>query len=107
MAIEEVSVDELASALDGGARLFDVREPHEYTEAHAPGAVLIPLGTVAERVDEFRGDSPVYVICRSGARSMRACETLAAHGIEGINVSGGTLAWIASGREVSTGDSPA
>jgi rhodanese-related sulfurtransferase len=107
VAIDEVSVDELASALDAGARVFDVREPHEYTEGHVPGAVLVPLGTVDDQVDAFRGEGPMYVICKSGGRSMRALQALAAHDVVGINVAGGTLAWIDSGRAVVVGDSPA
>lgn len=107
MPIREVSVDDLAAALEQGARVIDVRELHEYLEAHVPGAVLVPLGTVPEQVDAFRGDGPTYVICRSGARSMRACDHVADHGIEVVNVAGGTLAWIDSGRDVVTGDQPA
>ena len=107
VAIDEVTVDDLADALDDGARVVDVREPSEYTDGHVPGAVLVPLGTVGDLLDEFGGDGDLYVICRSGARSMRACEELAANGIEAANVAGGTLAWIRSGRDVVTGDSPA
>ena len=107
MAVTEITADELADRIAAGEPLFDVRRPDEYESGHVPGAVLIPLDEVPDRVEEFPSDREFLVICRSGARSMRACETLAAHGIEGINVSGGTLAWIASGREVSTGDSPA
>lgn len=103
MAIEEVTVDQLADLLAEGARLIDVREPAEYDEARVDGGILIPLGTVPEHVDEFRGDGPVYVICRSGGRSMQACEFVAEHGIEAVNVAGGTLAWIASGRDVASG----
>lgn len=101
--IHEISVDELADRLADGARLIDVREPNEFVEAHVPGAAHIPLGAVPDRVDEFAGDGPTYVICRSGARSMSACEYAAAHGFDAVNVAGGTLAWIASGREIATG----
>jgi rhodanese-related sulfurtransferase len=106
MSIPEIDVDALADALAGGARLVDVRETHEYTDGHVPGAVLVPLGVVADHVDAFRGDGPTYVICRSGARSMRAAEFVAQHGVDVVNVAGGTLAWIDSGREVVTGDQP-
>ena len=71
VAIDEVSVDELASALDAGARVFDVREPHEYTEGHVPGAVLVPLGTVDDHVDEFRGEGPTVRHLPQRGRSMR------------------------------------
>jgi rhodanese-related sulfurtransferase len=103
MAITEIHVDELAERLAEGARLIDVREPSEYAEARVPGGVLVPLGTVPDQIDTFRGDGPVYVICRSGARSMQACEYVATLGIEAVNVTGGTLAWIRSGRDVAAG----
>lgn len=107
MAIAEVSIDELDAALQAGAaRLLDVREHDEYQAVHVPSAVLVPLGTVPDNVDTFRGDGPTYVICRSGARSMRAAEFLAEHGVDVINVEGGTMAWVQSGRGVATGDQP-
>ncbi len=103
MAIPEVSVDELEVLLDSAVRLVDVREPDEFAEAHVPGAVLVPLATVGEHLDRFAGEGPTYVICRSGARSMRACEVVSDHGIDVVNVAGGTMAWVASGRQFATG----
>lgn len=106
MAIAEVTVDELEPKLLSGALLIDVREIGEYQSGHLPGAVHVALGSVPDSIDSFRGDGPAYVVCRSGARSMRACEFLADHDIEAINVAGGTLAWIETGRSTVLGDSP-
>ncbi len=106
VGIPEIDVDELAGLVGGGVRLIDVREPDEYTSGHVAGAVSIPLGTVPDRIDDFRSDATTYVICRSGARSGRAVEFVAAHGVDAVNIAGGTLAWIESGREVVAGDSP-
>ena len=103
MPIREIDVDELATLLEQGARLIDVREPNEYEQARVPGAELVPLATVPDHLERFAIDRPTYVICRSGARSMRACEFVAPHGREVVNVAGGTLAWIDSGRPVDTG----
>jgi rhodanese-related sulfurtransferase len=103
MAIQEISVDELETLLTSGVRLIDVREPAEFEEARVAQAALVPLGTVPDNLDAFRGDGPVYVICRTGGRSMRACEFVAGYGIEAINVAGGTAAWLMSGRNVATG----
>ncbi|MGH9133944.1 MAG: rhodanese-like domain-containing protein [Ilumatobacteraceae bacterium] len=100
MAINEVDVEELSERLAAGSRLVDVREPDEYADGHVPGAVHVPLATVPDHVEQFRGDGPTYVICRSGARSLKACEFLADRGLDVVNVAGGTLAWQLSGREV-------
>jgi rhodanese-related sulfurtransferase len=107
MPIPEVGPDELEQALAGGAPLFDVRMHDEYEAGHVAGAVLIPLPEVPERVADFPTGVPVYLICRSGARSMRAAEFLEQFGVDGVNVAGGTLAWVQSGRPVVAGSDPA
>ena len=105
MSIIEANVSALEVALAAGARLVDVRETDEYEAGHVAGAVHIALGTVPQQVQAFEGDT-VYVICRTGARSKRACEFLAQQGVEAINVAGGTLDWLAGGRPVVTGSRP-
>jgi rhodanese-related sulfurtransferase len=102
MAIPEITVDELADRLATGAALIDVRRPEEYTAGHVPGATLLTLDTVPERLADV--PASVLVICRSGGRSLAACEYLVANGVEAVNVAGGTLAWLDSGREVVEGD---
>jgi rhodanese-related sulfurtransferase len=109
MASPEIGVDELATLLaaaDPDVRLIDVREVDEYQSGHVPCARLVVLGTVPENIDAFRGDGTAYVICRSGARSMRACEFLEAQGVAAVNIAGGTMAWQQSGRPLIMGDSP-
>jgi rhodanese-related sulfurtransferase len=105
MSVPEIQVDELEAVLAAGAPLFDVRQPDEYAEARVPGAVLVPLGDVPEAVDRFPTSGPVYVICRSGARSMKAAELLRANGVDAVNVAGGTMAWVTSGRSYDS-DAP-
>ncbi|HSL74836.1 MAG TPA: rhodanese-like domain-containing protein [Ilumatobacteraceae bacterium] len=99
--VSGISVQELA-ALGSAARVIDVREVHEWNDAHIEYAELIPLGTVPDRVAEFDGN-PTYVICRSGGRSARACEFLAAQGREVVNVTGGMLAWVDAGLATVSG----
>jgi rhodanese-related sulfurtransferase len=103
VSVYEIDVDELEGHHSGGAVVIDVREPHEYEEAHVPGAVLIPMGEVQERVDDFRQPGPIYLICATGARSRRVAEFLETQGIESINVVGGTMAWIDAGFPVDQG----
>lgn len=103
MAIEEISVEQLEPILGSGAFVLDVRNPDEHIEARVPGVVLIPLPELEARYVEIPPSDVVYVICRSGARSMKAAELLTSRGIDAVNVAGGTLAWIDSGRAVESG----
>lgn len=104
MDVPEITVDELQAVLAEGATVVDVREAEEYRVARVPGAVLIPLGEVADRLGEIPTDSRVYMICAKGGRSMAAAEFLRAAGTDAVNVSGGTDAWIEAGNTVQSGD---
>lgn len=101
---DEVTVDQLVIELERGATVIDVREVHEYLEAHVPGVRLVPLGTVADEVDALPTDDTLYVICHSGARSLRAADFLNANGLTAVSVAGGTSAWIQRGLDYDTGD---
>jgi len=105
MPVPHISIDELAVALASGALLYDVREPNEFQAGHVEGALPVPLGEVTDRVGDFAHDQPVYIICASGARSGRAVEYLRVNGIDAHNVSGGTIAWIESGKDTISGES--
>ena len=103
----EITVDELATRLEAGAVIVDVRQPDEYTGGHVPGAVLVPLNDVPDRLGELPTEGEVLVVCRTGGRSHVAAEYLIANGVQAVNVAGGTLAWVESGRDVVVGESPA
>ncbi len=106
MTVPEIDVEELAARLGAGAAIVDVRQPDEYEAGHVPTARLVPLATVPEHLDAFAADGEVFVICRSGGRSRTACEFLIEQGVAAVNVAGGTLAWLASGRDVIGGPLP-
>jgi len=101
--VPEVSVDEFAAAVELGATVLDVRTAEEVAEVRVPGVVHVPLDELPDRIDDVPEASPLYVICRSGARSARACEFLGGAGRTAVNVAGGTLAWVESGRDVERG----
>jgi rhodanese-related sulfurtransferase len=89
-----------------GAPLVDVRQPDEYDAGHVPGARRISLAEVALRVGEVPRDEPVYVICQTGARSLKAAQFYRASGIDARSVAGGTKAWVESGRLAARGPLP-
>ena len=107
--IPEIDIDELEHRRAGGAAVFDVREPDEYEEVRIPGAVLVPLASVPDAVEEFRAASQrtaVCVVCAVGGRSGQAVGFLRDRGVDAVNVAGGTNAWHQSGRPVDTGPAP-
>jgi rhodanese-related sulfurtransferase len=86
----------------GEAVLLDVRESYEWRAGHAPRAVHLPLSALtagAELPPEAR-ERPLIVICRSGNRSRRAAELLAARGAQAVDVTGGMRDWAGAGLPV-------
>jgi len=101
-AMQEMTVTELKQLLDSDAKdyvLVDVRNPNEYEIAQIPGAVLIPLpdiedGDGAAKIQEILNGHRLIVHCKSGMRSAKALGILKEKaGLDGINVTGGILAW--------------
>ena len=81
--------------------VIDVREPHEYSAGHVPGATLIPVNTVFARRDELPLDKEIIFVCGVGQRSALACEMAAAAGLSRLyNLEGGTEGWIKAGLPV-------
>jgi len=97
-----VSIHDLWAVIDAGgtAPIIDVREPVEYAAGHVPGARLVPLSTVPQLVGDLPVDRPVYLVCQVGARSAQAAQFLARHGVDAVNVEGGTGDWVAAGYPV-------
>ncbi|MBF4766754.1 rhodanese-like domain-containing protein [Nocardioides agariphilus] len=101
--MREIDIEQLATAIDGGAVVVDVRETAEYAEGHVPGARNIPMGHLTGRLGELDRSAVVHLICASGNRSAAMADVLGAHGFDAVNVTGGTGAWIRSGRRVDRG----
>ena len=97
--------DRLARPADGPAPiLVDVREPNEFADFRAEGAVLFPLSTFMLRHQSLPRDRELLMICRTGARSGQATAFLLANGWTTVaNVEGGTLAWVRAGLPARQG----
>jgi rhodanese-related sulfurtransferase len=102
--VPEIDIAEAARRHAAGAVVIDVRELDEYLEGHVPGAPLIALASVPERVHEVPSEGEVLVICKMGGRSRNAAAFLRGQGIDAINIAGGTVAWIEAGHRVVTGE---
>ena len=69
--------------------VLDVREVEEFEALHLEGARNFPLSQLADTYEQLDKTQPYYVICKSGIRSVRACQFLAEQGYEVVNVKGG------------------
>lgn len=99
--VANVSVSQLKALIDSGAKLavVDVREPSETAVGVIEGALLYPWnsGVLEAKHAELPSDRPIYVICRSGNRSVPASAFLAKNGHACVhNTEGGMLAWTAA-----------
>lgn len=85
---------------DGTAVLVDVRDEGEFAAGHAPGAVHLPLSSLAGGSAGLPAGRAPVLICRSGNRSRQAAELLAARGVSVPDVVGGMREWAALGLPV-------
>ena len=89
----------------GQVQVVDVREPGEFHGplGHVPGAVLMPLGQLAEGLTTLDRARPVVAVCRSGSRSARAVAMLQQAGFAQVaNLAGGMLRWRVDGGMVDS-----
>jgi sulfur-carrier protein adenylyltransferase/sulfurtransferase len=97
--VRRLSADKLRELLSAAAAaplLVDVREVREFSAGHLQGSVNIPLGELPQRLHEFSPDAAPVFICRSGGRSLAACQlALRANVASPANLEGGLLAWAA------------
>jgi glyoxylase-like metal-dependent hydrolase (beta-lactamase superfamily II)/rhodanese-related sulfurtransferase len=81
--------------------VVDVRQRHEYTAGHLPGARNVELGSLPD-VDLPAG--PVAVMCGHGERSMTAASLLQRAGRRDVTVlTGGPDDWASAHGELETG----
>lgn len=119
--IQELSVAQLAALVKTTEpRVIDVREPSEFVAGYLPNAVNIPRGVLEMQLPSHPAvqgifsdpvqalgelaKEPLYLICRSGARSALAAESLKRMGFHDVySISGGMLAWQEAGLPIRTG----
>ena len=98
MPVREITVEQLAEALAGGAppSLVDVRTEGEHEIAALPASILVPLHELEGRVEELSHlrDGPVVVYCHHGVRSKSGAAILSAAGFRDVvSLRGGIDAW--------------
>lgn len=83
---------EVEQAQAAGAIVVDVRTDSEYQDGNIPDAVLMPVDSLREHVEELKGKD-VIVTCAVGQRGHTATQLLKSHGIKVRNLDGGYTTW--------------
>ncbi|MGH2718073.1 MAG: rhodanese-like domain-containing protein [Actinomycetota bacterium] len=110
--VREIDPTEAKELAEGqGAIILDVREPHEWDDAHIEGAILVPLGQLQSAADpnspsadprltEHKG-TPIVAQCETGKRSAVAADILMNLGYENVSsMTGGILFWARKGYPI-------
>jgi rhodanese-related sulfurtransferase len=101
--VNAVELNDLLQDSDKEILLVDVRSPSEYVhDGHIEGAQLLPLQQLMHGAAELPKEQEIVIVCRSGNRSMVACQQLVQMGFTNIrNFNGGMIAWQIAGLPVS------
>jgi hydroxyacylglutathione hydrolase len=104
--LSDVTPEEVEHRLDAGEiELVDVRNSSEWQAGHIGGSRNVPLGRLAERLEEIPRDRPLVVHCLSGARAGVAASLLQQRGFRDVvHLKGDYQEWSRSGRPVETAE---
>ncbi|HUF27397.1 MAG TPA: rhodanese-like domain-containing protein, partial [Gemmatimonadaceae bacterium] len=81
-------------------RLLDVRTPGEFETVRIPASYNVPLDCLGLHAIAIRDgvDTPIVLVCQSGARARQAEAVLAGAGAAAVQVlDGGINAWVSAG----------
>ena len=93
-----ITVEEAFDYREEGAFILDVRTQEEWDAGHIPGATLIPLDELPNRLGEVPENIEVVVVCRSGNRSASARDILLNAEFSSVtSMDGGVNQWAAAG----------
>lgn len=108
MAINIMTTEELSAKImeNEDLLLIDCREQNEWDNGHIKQAQLMPLSQFEQeckKLDTVDKGKQIVIQCRSGKRSMQACQFLEGLGFNNLhNLDGGILDWEAQGFDVET-----
>ena len=98
--VQEICPTKTQQWIKNGALLVDVREKDEVAQLayDVPNIINIPLSVFEEHFTEIPKNKDVVMVCRSGARSLRAAGFLINHGYDKVvNMKHGMIRWAQKG----------
>lgn len=83
---------------EGKVVVLDVRTAEEYADGHIEGAINFDVNkpSFISHITKMNEDVDYMVYCKSGGRSVKACQVMAKAGFNNLyNLEGGYTAWAA------------
>lgn len=106
--MDRLSPEDAKRRIEEGATLIDIRSQKEFTDAHIPGAVLLPAGLIDTDCTPQIKDGKVVFYCSSGVRTNAARAAIEAAGFtQAAGIEGGLNAWRGAGLPVKAADGSA
>lgn len=100
--VSSITAEVFAKTIEAGTLIFDVRKESEHLSEHVMSSGNTPLGMLNNYLAEFPEETPFYIHCAGGYRSMIAASILKSRGIHNmIDVQGGFKAIKDAGAAVS------
>jgi rhodanese-related sulfurtransferase len=91
--VNEVEIPVAKALAERDHRFIDVRYEEEWEDGHIPGATLLPLTDIRERLDELDRNGRFITYCLSGKRSAVAAMILKANGFNAVCMKDGLREW--------------
>ena len=89
--IKCISAEKFINATSSSRKnIYDVRDEDEFKISHFPGAKNVPLKKIDKYINELRENSPFFIYCKAGYRSVIASSIInKTNDLELINIEGG------------------
>jgi len=104
--VREVTPSDVQELLrSGAARVFDVREDHEWAAGHVAGAAHLGKGIIERDIERTVPDvgAPIVLYCGGGFRSALAADALQQMGYTNVlSMAGGWRGWLDAGGATSS-----
>jgi len=100
--VKETNVPDVKRRIDAGERmlLVDVREDHEWSKGHLPGAVHMGRGVIERDIEQRIPDTETKLVlyCGGGYRSVLVADNLQKMGYSNVeSMDGGWRGWTEAG----------
>ena len=116
--VDEIDVHQLKEVMENNplSIVIDIRERAEMAQGVIANTVLIPRGVLEMQIDSNEliksrfatldelSEQPVYLLCRTGTRSVFSALTLKMMGFREVySIVGGVNEWVAAGYDLADG----